>query len=898
MATTATPVELVGRDEEFAQIEALLDRGAERSVALALEGEAGIGKTTLWQAGVDLARQRGHLVLTARPAESERELSFSALGDLLEPVLEKLEALPEPRGRALRVALLLAEDDRLAPGARAVGVATLDLLRLLARERLLLVAVDDTQWLDPPSRETLEYALRRLDAEHVAFLGARRLGGDDRPLGEGCERLVVSPLSMAALHELVRAKATATMSRPTLVRLHETSGGNPFFALELAHALAGRELRPGDPLPVPATLAGLTAARFEGLDAGVRKMLLYVAALARPTQALVAEAIGGEVSPALDAAAAERVVEVDGVRIRFTHPLPASAHYGAASEEELRSVHRRLAQVVQDPEERARHLGAATEDPDEEVAATLETAATAARARGAPAAAAELADRALRLTPTPDSAAIRRRMLAAADHHFVAGSTGRARSMLEQALADAPRGPERARVALQLASLLDTQDRVAARALLTKALREADGDPKLEIEIHQMIAYTHANSDWPKALLHARTSAELARDLGDPELLASTVALAVYFAFRCGEGIDHAAMRRAVTLEQRLSRVPLEIRPSADYAFMLKWAGDIDRARPIYARLRALGRADDDSGLAVILFYSAAHELISEDWEQAANYAEESHGLAVQTERRISVAHALFIRAVISAYRGLEVPARVDAAEAARLAIDAGLPGAVIGGWPIGVLELTFGNHDAALQSLRPATEESLSVGVVEPGLWFGFPEHVEAAIAAGELAEARDLLALVEARAQGLDRAWALACCARGRALLAVAERDDAAADDAFSKAYVHHSRRPQQLRQQKREAIETLERAREIFARLGAVGYEERARSELARVGGRAMAAGGELTETERRIADLVAQGRSNKEVAAALSLSPKTVEWNLSKVYAKLGVRSRAELAGRHR
>jgi DNA-binding CsgD family transcriptional regulator len=197
-----------------------------------------------------------------------------------------------------------------------------------------------------------------------------------------------------------------------------------------------------------------------------------------------------------------------------------------------------------------------------------------------------------------------------------------------------------------------------------------------------------------------------------------------------------------------------------------------------------------------------------------------------------------------------------------------------------------------------------------------GFPEHVEGAVACGEFDEAGELLDFVEEHARRLDRAWALGCCARGRALLAAAHDDDAGAEAAFALAYEQHARRPQQLRtyelartllvhgsilrrrQQKRRAREVLEQALEIFETLGAAVYAERARSEVARIGGRMAAAGGGLSETERRVADLVAQGLSNKEVATALSLSPKTVEWNLSKVYAKLGIRSRTELASRMR
>jgi hypothetical protein len=335
---------VVGRSEEVASVRAFLDDPSATG-ALVLEGEPGIGKTTLWRAGVDAARERGRRVLEARPAEAERELSFSALGDLLAPELDRLAALSPPRRRALEVALRLAADERAGPDARAIGLATLDLLRLLAAEQPLLIALDDAQWLDPPSRETLAYALRRLDREPVVLLAARRPGAAELAFGPS-KRVVVGPISLGALKEMLQERVTATLTRPTLVRIHETSGGNPFFALELAHALEGRELRLGEPLPVPASLGELTASRVERLDAEAREVLLLVAALARPTRDVVTAAAGDRATRALDVAAAAGLIEVDGSRLRFTHPLLASVHYGSATRDDRAGVHPRRAAVV------------------------------------------------------------------------------------------------------------------------------------------------------------------------------------------------------------------------------------------------------------------------------------------------------------------------------------------------------------------------------------------------------------------------------------------------------------------------------------------------------------------------------------------------------------------------
>ena len=471
----------------------------------------------------------------------------------------------------------------------------------------------------------------------------------------------------------------------------------------------------------------------------------------------------------------------------------------------------------------------------------------------------------------------------------------------------------RAGVAVQLASLLDTQDIAAELPLLALALREAEGDVRLRAEIHDRIAFALIE-DTNGAQRHAHIASGLAERTGDQQLIAETLASSISGDFWAGEGLDHDVIGRGLELEERLPALSVGRSPTSMYAFALKWSGEVERARPLYERLRARGHATGDPGVVDILFFSAFHELISEDWEQAARHGEEAWRLAVDFERETEVAAALWAGAWVSAYRGEVERTRTTAAEAHRLALATGLPDLVLSGPPLGVLELSVTNAAQALAALRPSTQEKRAKGTKEPGLMLGFPEHVEAAVVCGELDEASELLDFVEEHARRLDRPWALACCARGRALLATARGEVAAAERAFAVAYEQHARRPQQLptyelartllvhgsilrrRQQKRRAREALEQAFAIFDRLGARVYAERAHSELARIGGRTAAAGENLSETERQIADLVAEGRTNKEVAAALSLSPKTVEWNLSKVYAKLGVRSRAELASR--
>ena len=389
-SVTATAPDLVGRDEELAAVVAFLESTASLPGALLLEGEAGIGKTTLLRAGIMAASQSGFCVVSTRPVEAESSLSFVALGDLLEEQLGKVEdALPDPQRQALRVALLLSEPEGRPPDQRAVGIGVLSTLRALAGAAPLLVAIDDLQWLDRGSATVLQFALRRLDDEPIALLAACRSGQEQIPLEleatfpERVHRVRVGPLSLGALTRLLRDRLDTTFARPTLRRIHESSGGNPFFALELARALErhGRPLDPGEPLPVPARVHELARGRLASLPAETRAALQAAAALSQPTVALVSAVARGDRN-VLEPAIRAQIVALDGDRIRFTHPLLSAAAYeDADSREEL---HARLAEVVVDPEERAHHLAHAAPGPDSSVAAALEEAARGAAARGPP----------------------------------------------------------------------------------------------------------------------------------------------------------------------------------------------------------------------------------------------------------------------------------------------------------------------------------------------------------------------------------------------------------------------------------------------------------------------------------------------------------------------------------
>ena len=425
------PSEIVGRERELASVQAFVGRPPDGAAGLVLDGEAGIGKSTLWLEGVAAARERGLVVLSSRPAEAERGLEHVGLGDLFEEVLADVAPLLSmPRRRALEVALLHEEAADEPVDHRALGVAVRDVLHVLGDRGPVLLAIDDVQWLDAPSASALAFALRRLAASPVLLLLARRLADGiepsavERALGaERVELLTVGPLSVGALHRLLHDRLGRTFARQTLLRIHERSGGNPFFAQELAGAL-DVDVDPLEPLAIPATLNELVRARLAGLSATTRDALALAAALGTPSMALLEQA--GVAADALAPAVAAHVIERENGRIRFTHPLLASVLYGDLGAQR-QQIHARLAEIVDDPLLRAAHLALSCDAPDAAIAAALDDAVALAAERGALATAAELAEQAMRLTPSNAREERHRRALAAARAHRAAGEWTRAR---------------------------------------------------------------------------------------------------------------------------------------------------------------------------------------------------------------------------------------------------------------------------------------------------------------------------------------------------------------------------------------------------------------------------------------------------------------------------------------
>lgn len=906
-----TKGDVVGRDEELGSLTAFFDRSTVGLAAAVLEGEAGIGKSTLWRAGVEAARARGFRVLSARPAEAERGLAHAGLGDLFENVLESvLPALSAPRRRALEVALLVeGADHRLDP--RTLGVAVRSALEALVAEQPVVLAVDDVQWLDRSSADALAFALRRLDQQAIHLLLARRLGEEAAPSEleraiepDRVERVPVGPLSLGATHRLLQARLGQTFSRPTLLRVHEVSGGNPFYALELARVLLGADVDPTQPLRVPETLEGLVRARVDGLPPSTRRALLLASAVGRPSAEMLAGV--GVTEDVLEPALAAHVLEPADGTIRFTHPLLASVVYQSASADERRRAHGLVAQIVDDPILRARHLAISTESPDTEIAAALEDGAAVASARGAPIAAAELGEHALRLTPLDARDDRHRRAIALARAHLEAGEGRRARTIAVDLLTRTRAGPSRAE-ALVLLAELENLDRSVA--LLEEALAEATARPALRAVIHRRLAgqgRLTAGREWAEE--HARKSLELAESLDDDALRAGALSVLAVLRFDLGDPEAPRLAERAYEAAAAVADPELLKHASWALAHVLVWSVEAARAR-VMLESQHREWSERDELWSAPLWYLSWVELRAGRWSLAAEYAERVREVDVQYG--MEVPQPFFLIALVAAHRGELERARDAAERGGELADRQGALFAGLVALP-GLLDFWSGGGAAAAAASFAAAEETASAaGWGEPNMRWWRGDYVEALLELGRSEDAVGLLNAWEADAARVGREWVLAQVTRCRGLVAASQADIGEAQSLLEQAVAKHEAvgdpfgRARALlalgvvrrrARQKRAAREAIEAALAGFEDLGAATWVDKARAELGRVGGRTRVEG--LTPAERRVADLVAEGRTNREVAATLFLGERTVASHLTHIYAKLGVRSRTELARRLR
>ncbi len=913
MATAAA--DLVGRDEELAAIAGFLEAGAP-ACAVVIDGEPGIGKTTVWRAAVGAAAGRGFRTLRARPAEGEAKLAFSSLADLLgDAVGDVLGELPPPQRRALEVALLIEDPRGPRPDRRAVAAGVLGSLRALASDGPVLVGIDDLQWLDRSSAAALEFTARRLREEPVALLLARRVDdGAESGLEQALppERLLrvpIGPLGFVPLNALLHERLGTVLSRPLLHRIHELSGGNPFFALELARTPERIESGRG----LPPTLDALVRGRVAALPEQAQRALLAAAAASQPTVELVERVV--EAPEALAAPEAAHIVRIEHGSVRFEHPLLASAAYAAAEPARRRDVHRRLGELTRDPEERARHLALAATGPAEAVAAALDEGAAQARARGAPASAAELSEHAALLTPAEHEGETRRRKCDAGYYHFESGDSRRARALLEEVAAQLPAGSERAGVLIRLARVRSYSDDLQAATELFQQAAEEAGDDKLmraralEGAATQLVRRRTRLSD---AIEQAKAAAAMAVELGEETLLAEALGSQLLAEATLGRPEAAETLEQALAHQSIAESARILAQPKWTAAITRMWWGEPAEVRQTYEELIERGREFGDEGsLAYVYILLAQADCLLGDFARARRDTEAAREIGEQAGQETFVGYAQAVRAYSEAHRGRVEEAREAAAVALELGKKTQMTLAVhFATAALGLLELSLGRGEEAAARLAPLVELARAEETCEPGVTRFVPDHVEALVELGRLDEAGELLDWYEANAVRLRRSGAVASALRCRGLLAAATGSLHESFALFERALEEHDAAPlpfdrartslaygAALRRAKRKADARgeLEEAVVAFEKLDATIFAERARSELARIGGRRRSEGG-LTATERQIAELVAEGRSNKEVAAALFVSVKTVEANLSRVYAKLGIRSRAALATR--
>ena len=895
---------MVGREEELGSLYAFIGDAGGPLAALVLEGEAGIGKSILWLAGLEHARARGLRVLSSRPAEAERSLAHVGLGDLFADVLDDvLPALTAPRRHALEVALLREEASADPVDDRALAVTVHSVLQILSEREPILIAVDDVQWLDPSSSSALAFALRRLDENQVLVLLTRRLVDGAQPsaleqaLSAECvQRLPVGPLSVGALHRFLRDRVDRPFARQTLLRIHEKSGGNPFMALELARIL-DVDIKPLQPLAVPESLEALVRVRISGLPASTREALALASALGTPSESLLEQA--GVAAEALEPAIVARVIERENGAIRFTHPLLSSVIYSDLGTER-RSVHGRLAGIVEDPLLRARHLALSSDTPNADVAAVLDDATKLAANRAASAVAAELAEQALRLTPPDEDSERHRRALAAARAQQAAGEWTRAQAIATDLLAEVEVGSVRAEALVILAEL-ESLDR--GPALLEAALREAASSPALQAMIHCRLAWARRYKEGSE---HARAALELAEELDDDVLRARARAVQAILGWFTGDADasdDLPARARdfpsAVGGEQLVREATLAV------VNTLAPSSRRDEARALFEREHQQWRERDEPRSARALWGLAWVEFWSGRWALAAAHAAHAHDISIQYGLEVPQDH--LPTAVIAVHRGQLELAREHSERARKLAGGRFPPPQHMA--VLGLVALWSGDSSAAAEWLGEADRRAEALGWGEPSIRWWSSDYSELLLELGRITDAVRVLDVWERDAERVARDWVLAHVTRCRALvaaaqgnvdqaayllqLAIAQHEDVG--DPFGQARAQLALGVVRRRaRQKRAARDAIRTALNGFEQLGAAVWVAKARAELGSIGGRTREEG--LTAAEHRVAVLVAEGRTNREVAAALFLGERTVAGHLSHIYAKLGVRSRTELARR--
>jgi DNA-binding CsgD family transcriptional regulator len=911
---------LYGRDAEERLIAGLLDHARDgRSGVLVIRGESGIGKSVLLARAAQRAADM--TVLRGSGVETEAELPFAGLHRILRSFLDRLGDLPPAQAAALRGALALPEaEGRIADDRFLVGLGVLTLLSELAEDRPLLCVIDDVQWLDRASADALFFAARRLDAEGIAMLFAAR--DDGRVLaGPGLTELRLGRLDDDAAAELLAVNA-GELAPKVRDRILREAAGNPLALIELPTVLTA-EQRGGELTPMAFHMGTLSPAsrvhdsyrdRLRSLPEPTQAMLLLAAAddtadLGTVTRA--AQVLGFSLSDLMPAESAGLVSVSEG-GVAFRHPLLRAAAYHGSTLSLKLAVHRALAQVLdgaENADRRAWHRAAASVGPDGEIAAELEQAAERARSRTGYAAASSAYARAAQLTPDPESRA--RRLVSAAEAAAEAGQMERAGDLAAQAtrLGTGPRVQARA-AHIRAVLEFDQGSPRAAHAILVTAARsiaaeEAGTAAKMLVEAVRNALYAGDPAASQEAVAEL-AAMPLADGRPPPPFVGALAGLPDLFAGDPGKGIPPI---REWLRELPRAQGVLTAGRFLTSAMTLMTADDA-ATYEMTASVTADCREQGAIGLLPLALHGLAIAHTQRGrFRDAADSAAEGLRVAEETGQRARAWHLRLILSWVAAVRGDADYCHSLAEDSIRYSVRHEFPlAAAWGTWALALLDLGAGAAGAALSRL----ESAASTGTYHPvmaTLWA--PDQVEAAVRAGEPDRAREPLARFQRWAAATEQPWTAAVAARCRALLG-ADHD---AGRHFAEAIRLHERggRPfehartrqvygEWLRRERRrsEARLQLAAALEAFRELGAVPWTERARTELRATGATIAAAAdvsgaaSRLTAQELQVARLAAEGRTNREIAARLFLSPRTVAYHLYKAYPKLGISSRAALA----
>ncbi|QOV34645.1 AAA family ATPase [Streptomyces ferrugineus] len=916
------PDQVIGREELFTAAREQLGRGG----SVLLHGPAGIGKSTVLRALAGEYGGAARTVLRCSPTESESHLPFLALADLLGLVLDEVSGrLPAAQRTALESALTGRGESTLQRDGLALRLAVLSALRTLADTGPVLVVADDLQWLDPASAELLGFAARRLGDTPVRMLCAVRTEGEeyDRHLRMSPpDTLAVrlGPLSRAQMSALLDHRGYTGLPRSTVRDIHRTSGGNALFALELGRALAENATppRPGEPLPVPTSLRALVLNRLEMLSEEARRTLLVASAGARPTLALLHSAgrHNAEAETAQAAGLGLLATEPEGPAVRFAHPMISAALYAEAPAQERRAAHAALSTAASDPIERARHLALATTGTDPEVAARLAEAGALARDRGAPSVAAQLSLLAARHTPadgTPSPDVLR---LEAAEDAITAGELDLARDIAREVLARTAVPAERVRAWI---AVIETAGHAMAEvdSIFPQALADAGDDPKLLALVHYQLTWRAllVEGDFDEARGEAAYVAELAARADDRYTELMALAFQAQIETLMGHPDAPATIRRALE-EPQDPRVACH-HNGAGYS-RFRWlimSDQLPEARAaVTTLLREVRRHGWVESEVHFLRGVAETELHSGHCGRALDLARESLRLARDTG--IGEVASAVLTSLAEASGGDVERALALAREAVEHAEEDGDQMYVSRALTaLGHAQLVAGDTEAAVRSLRRVREVEQGLGITDParGRWHG--DLAEALVRTGAIAEAQDLIDVTREHALRLDRDSVLAVLDRAEALLRAARGEQEAAVAQLTSAQdrlgklgygLEEARAAFALAQLRTEASgpASYEEATRLFRRCRALPWLRRVEAaataptvETAPAAPVATPDGLDgldgLASMERQVAALVMEGATNREIAARLFISVKTVEATLTRVYRKLGIRSRVDI-----